>query len=76
MDREISTSEAAELLNLPEPYLLRLLVSEKLAFRIEGSAHRIRFSDVLEYKAGLEAEAEKAYSELVQQAQDLRMGYG
>jgi hypothetical protein len=47
-----------------------------MPFRKVGSHRRIRLSDVLEYKARMDADADRAYTELVQQAQELGMGYG
>ena len=43
--------------------------------RGRGRHRRIRLSDVLGYKARMDADADAAYTALVQQAQELGTGY-
>ncbi|HLM67006.1 MAG TPA: helix-turn-helix domain-containing protein [Longimicrobium sp.] len=76
VDQEVSTQKAADLLNVSRPYLIKLLESGKIPFKKVGTHRRIRHADVLEYKARMDAEADRAYADLVQQAQELGMGYG
>lgn len=76
VDQEVSTQKAADLLNVSRPYFIKLLESGKLPFSRVGTHRRVRLADVLAFKARMEAEAERAYAELLDQAQELGMGYG
>jgi excisionase family DNA binding protein len=76
VDRQITTQKAADLLNVSRPHLVKLLEGGKIPFQKVGSHRRVRLADVLEYRARMEADAEKAYAELVAQGQALGMGYG
>jgi excisionase family DNA binding protein len=53
---------------LSRPYLIRLLEKSEIRFRMVGTHRRLRLSDVVAYKARSDAEAERAFRELVAQA--------
>lgn len=74
-DTEISTQEAADILNVSRPFLVQQLEKKALPFRMVGSHRRFRLQEVLQYRQHVFAERETALNELVQQAQELDMGY-
>lgn len=71
----LTTSEAAQILDVSRPHLVDLLDDGEIPFFRVGSHRRIRHKDLLAYQRKREAKAEKAYQDLVRQAQELEMGY-
>lgn len=72
---ELTTQEAADLLNVSRPHLVKLLEDGALPFHRAGKHRRVRFADLMQFKAERERTSERAMEELAKQAQELAMGY-
>jgi excisionase family DNA binding protein len=72
---ELTTQEAANLLNVSRPFLIKLLEKGQLPFHKVGTHRRIRFIDLLHFKTNADKVSQNALDELTKQAQELDMGY-
>jgi len=75
-NRELTTSEAADFLNVSRPYLSRLLKERKIPHRKVGTHRRVQLRDLRAYRKKMRVEAEDALQKLADQAQELGIGYG
>ncbi|MGK7876111.1 MAG: helix-turn-helix domain-containing protein [Xenococcaceae cyanobacterium] len=72
---ELDLYQAADILGVSRPYLVGLLKSGEIPYRIEGIVYRMRYEDVVDYKNRNDTERMKALEKLAAQAQELNMGY-
>jgi excisionase family DNA binding protein len=72
---ELTTQEAADLLNVSRPHLIKLLESGDLSYHKTGKHRRVRFADLMDYKNRRDTASEQAMTLLAEQAQALRTGY-
>ncbi|WP_166364224.1 helix-turn-helix domain-containing protein [Pseudomonas akapageensis] len=72
---ELTTQEAADLLNVSRPHLVKLLEEGALLFTKTGRHRRVRFSDLMAFKQRRDEDSRQAMESLTQLDQELRMGY-
>lgn len=72
---QLTTQEAADLLNVSRPHVVQLLESGEIPFTKVGTHRRIRAADVMAYRAKRDAEHEGALDELGAEAQKHNLGY-
>lgn len=68
---ELTTQEAADLLNVSRPFMVKLLEEKKIPYHKVGTHRRIKFEDLMKYRAQVQVESEKAMDELTRLGQEL-----
>jgi excisionase family DNA binding protein len=75
LPEELSTQEAATVIGVSRPFVVKLMNQGILAYRRVGTHRRAMLSEVLEYLQGTRSERLAGLSELTAEAQELKLGY-
>lgn len=70
---ELTTQEAADLINVSRPFLIKQIESGAIPHHKVGRHRRVRFTDLMEYKKNIDMARSKILDELVEESQ--RLGF-
>ena len=73
---ELTTVQAADVLNVSRPFLIKLLDRKVIPHRKVGKHRRIRTEDVMAYRKAIDLERERVLKQLTRDAQAQDTGYG
>jgi excisionase family DNA binding protein len=73
-NEEITSEQAAEMIGVSHSHFMRILQLERIPYRMAGIHYRLHLKDVIAYREE-RVRRGKLLDELVQQAQELNMGY-
>ena len=74
-DSELSTPQAADMLNVSRPHIIKLLETGVIPFKKVGTHRRISLDALLAYDTEQKQVRESSLEFLAQQAQELNLGY-
>lgn len=72
-DCELTTKQAADLLNVSRPHFVTMLENKEIPFRKVGSHRRVKAADVLDYRAKNDARHAEAVDEIARLSQALNL---
>lgn len=72
---ELTTQDAADLLNVSRPTLIKLLDDKEIIYHRTGNRRKVRFTDLRKYQSKLEVQRLQALEQLSELDQELGLGY-
>lgn len=72
---ELTTQQAADILNMSRPTFIKLLDEEGIPFSRVGNRRKVLYADVAEYKNNLQNQRKESLDSLSALDQELSMGY-
>ena len=72
---EVTAQQAAEILGVSRPFLIRLIDEGEVACRLVGTHRRVPLADLLGFKQANKAERRALAADLTAEAQELGLGY-
>lgn len=69
INHELSTQEAADVINVSRPHLIKLLEEGKIPYRTVGTHRRVRFEDLKRYRDDDDQRRKKVIDQLAADAQ-------
>lgn len=75
VNKLLTSNQAAEILNVSRPFLVKLLKEKGIPFEYVGSHRRIRLADLLAYREERELEREEALTRMVRRSEEAKLPY-
>ena len=69
-NRQLTTQQAADILNVSRPFLVKLLDEEAIPYIKVGSHRRIRFKDLIIYKEHRDSKRRKLLDQLIEMTEE------
>lgn len=71
LDEELTTAQAAEILNVSRPYVIKLLENGDIPYHKVGTHRRVRLVDLHHYKQEIDVKRREVLDEIVAESQEL-----